>query len=126
MLANCGPGAVVEDSESLWSGYFIPDPSSKKFCTIGGNIAQARASLREIWGYQRLRPRPGIPRYGRVRALAGRLVNLPPVTTCGTFGWKRGTGVVTEANLEADSPTRGRTFSPPFPAKPRPVGARAN
>ena len=37
MLANCGPGAVVEDLQKKASAvglFYPPDPSSKKFCTI--------------------------------------------------------------------------------------------
>jgi len=49
MLANCGPGAVVEDLQKKASAiglFYPPDPSSKKFCTIGGNVACNAGGLR--------------------------------------------------------------------------------
>ena len=49
MLARCGPGAIVADlqKKAFEAGLFYPpDPSSKKFCTIGGNIACNAGGLR--------------------------------------------------------------------------------
>ena len=49
MNARCGPGAVVgdiqEESAKL-NLFYPPDPSSKNFCTIGGNIACNAGGLR--------------------------------------------------------------------------------
>ena len=59
MLVRCGPGAIVADlqKKAFDAGLFYPpDPSSKKFCTIGGNIARnVGVAVREIWSYPRLR-----------------------------------------------------------------------
>ena len=49
MLARCGPGVVVGDLQAKVDEYglfYPPDPSSKKFCTIGGNIACNAGGLR--------------------------------------------------------------------------------
>ena len=49
MLVRCGPGAVVAEIQEKVSGYdlfYPPDPSSKNFCTIGGNIACNAGGLR--------------------------------------------------------------------------------
>ena len=49
MLAICGPGVVVGDLQEqvLEKGLFYPpDPSSKKFCTLGGNVACNAGGLR--------------------------------------------------------------------------------
>ena len=49
MLARCGPGVVVGDLQEkvLEKGLFYPpDPSSKKFCTLGGNVACNAGGLR--------------------------------------------------------------------------------
>ncbi len=49
MHARCGPGAVVEDIQEKASElnlFYPPDPSSKMFCTIGGNIACNAGGLR--------------------------------------------------------------------------------
>jgi glycolate oxidase len=48
-VAHCGPGVVVAElqAEAAKDGLFYPpDPSSKKFCTIGGNIACNAGGLR--------------------------------------------------------------------------------
>ena len=48
-LAHCGPGVVVGDLQEqvLEKGLFYPpDPSSKKFCTLGGNVACNAGGLR--------------------------------------------------------------------------------
>ena len=48
-LAICGPGVVVGDLQEqvLEKGLFYPpDPSSKKFCTLGGNVACNAGGLR--------------------------------------------------------------------------------
>jgi len=48
-VAYCGPGVVVAElqAEAAKDGLFYPpDPSSKKFCTIGGNIACNAGGLR--------------------------------------------------------------------------------
>ena len=48
-IAQCGPGVIVahlqEEAEKLGL-FYPPDPSSKKFCTIGGNIACNAGGLR--------------------------------------------------------------------------------
>ena len=48
-LARCQPGVVVADlqaeAEKL-NLFYPPDPSSKKFCTIGGNLACNAGGLR--------------------------------------------------------------------------------
>ena len=49
MLARCGPGVVVGDLQAKvddFGLFYPPDPSSKKFCTIGGNIACNAGGLR--------------------------------------------------------------------------------
>ena len=49
MLARCGPGAVVGDLQEQVAKeglFYPPDPSSKKFCTLGGNIACNAGGLR--------------------------------------------------------------------------------
>ena len=49
MLVRCGPGVVVGDLQEKVAEYglfYPPDPSSKKFCTIGGNIACNAGGLR--------------------------------------------------------------------------------
>jgi len=48
-VAYCGPGVVVGElqADAAKEGLFYPpDPSSKKFCTIGGNIACNAGGLR--------------------------------------------------------------------------------
>ena len=49
MIARCGPGAVVADIQERAAElnlFYPPDPSSKMFCTIGGNIACNAGGLR--------------------------------------------------------------------------------
>lgn len=49
LLVRCGPGAIVSDLQKKASAeglFYPPDPSSKKFCTIGGNIACNAGGLR--------------------------------------------------------------------------------
>ena len=49
MIARCGPGAVVADIQEKAAElnlFYPPDPSSKMFCTIGGNIACNAGGLR--------------------------------------------------------------------------------
>ncbi len=49
MLVRCGPGAIVGDLQKKATDmglFYPPDPSSKKFCTIGGNIACNAGGLR--------------------------------------------------------------------------------
>ena len=49
MLVRCGPGAVISDIQQKVSEhglFYPPDPSSKDFCTIGGNIACNAGGLR--------------------------------------------------------------------------------
>ena len=49
LLVRCGPGAIVSDLQKKASTaglFYPPDPSSKKFCTIGGNIACNAGGLR--------------------------------------------------------------------------------
>ena len=49
MLARCGPGAVVGDLQKKVAEhglFYPPDPSSKNFCTIGGNVACNAGGLR--------------------------------------------------------------------------------
>ena len=49
MLARCGPGVVVADLQDQVSKhglFYPPDPSSKKFCTLGGNVACNAGGLR--------------------------------------------------------------------------------
>ncbi len=48
-LARCGPGVVVAElqAKAAETGLFYPpDPSSKKFCTLGGNVACNAGGLR--------------------------------------------------------------------------------
>ena len=115
MLANCGPGAVVEDLQKKASAvglFYPPDPSSKKFCTIGGNIACNAGGLRCV--------KYGVTR-DYVLALAGFLatgefVRWGRATRKFATGYNlrdlwvgarhpRGSD---RGNLEADSPTRGK------------------
>ena len=49
MLARCGPGAVVGDLQKKVAEnglFYPPDPSSKIFCTLGGNVACNAGGLR--------------------------------------------------------------------------------
>jgi glycolate oxidase len=48
-IARCGPGAIVADIQEYAAEhnlFYPPDPSSKMFCTIGGNIACNAGGLR--------------------------------------------------------------------------------
>jgi len=48
-LARCGPGVVVADLQVAAAEqdlFYPPDPSSKKFCTLGGNVACNAGGLR--------------------------------------------------------------------------------
>ena len=48
-IARCGPGAIVSDIQEYAAEhnlFYPPDPSSKMFCTIGGNIACNAGGLR--------------------------------------------------------------------------------
>jgi len=48
-LARCGPGVVVADLQAAAAQqdlFYPPDPSSKKFCTLGGNVACNAGGLR--------------------------------------------------------------------------------
>ncbi|MDB3958081.1 FAD-binding protein [Opitutales bacterium] len=118
-LARCGPGVVVADLQSLAAEsalFYPPDPSSKKFCTIGGNIACNAGGLRCV--------KYGVTR-DYVLSLAGYLASGEYVE------WGRATrkfatgynvrdlwigsegtlGVVTEATLRlVDLPLSTRTF----------------
>lgn len=73
-LARCGPGVIVSDlqSEAEKIGLFYPpDPSSKDFCTIGGNIACNAGGLRCV--------KYGVTR-DYVLALTGFMANGDQVT----------------------------------------------
>ena len=48
-FARCGPGVVVADLQAATAEqdlFYPPDPSSKKFCTLGGNVACNAGGLR--------------------------------------------------------------------------------
>jgi glycolate oxidase len=48
-LARCGPGVVVAELQTAAAElnlFYPPDPSSKKFCTLGGNVACNAGGLR--------------------------------------------------------------------------------
>lgn len=48
-IASCGPGVVVADLQAVAAEkglFYPPDPSSKKFCTLGGNVACNAGGLR--------------------------------------------------------------------------------
>ena len=48
-LARCDPGVVVADLQAAAAEqdlFYPPDPSSKKFCTLGGNVACNAGGLR--------------------------------------------------------------------------------
>jgi glycolate oxidase len=48
-IMRCGPGAIIADIQEKAAEqnlFYPPDPSSKKFCTIGGNIACNAGGLR--------------------------------------------------------------------------------
>ena len=48
-LARCEPGVVVADLQAVAAEkdlFYPPDPSSKKFCTLGGNVACNAGGLR--------------------------------------------------------------------------------
>ena len=48
-LARCGPGVVVADLQTAAAElnlFYPPDPSSKKFCSLGGNVACNAGGLR--------------------------------------------------------------------------------
>jgi glycolate oxidase len=126
MLVRCGPGAVVADlqKKAFDMGLFYPpDPSSKKFCTIGGNIACNAGGLRCV--------KYGVTR-DYVLALCGYLATGEFVT------WGRATrkfatgynlrdlwigsegtlGVVTEATLRLiPHPSERRTFIAACPSE---------
>ena len=73
-LARCGPGVIVSNlqSEAEKIGLFYPpDPSSKDFCTIGGNIACNAGGLRCV--------KYGVTR-DYVLALTGFMANGDQVT----------------------------------------------
>jgi glycolate oxidase len=125
-LVRCGPGAVVADlqKKAFDMGLFYPpDPSSKKFCTIGGNIACNAGGLRCV--------KYGVTR-DYVLALSGYLATGEFVT------WGRATrkfatgynlrdlwigsegtlGVVTEAVLRLiPQPSNRRTFIAACPSE---------
>ena len=124
MLVRCGPGAIVADlqKKAFDAGLFYPpDPSSKKFCTIGGNIACNAGGLavREIWSYPRLRPCSfRLPGDRRIRYLGQSNPQVchrvqPPRP----LDRERGTlGVVTEAVLRlVPHPSERKTFIAAFP-----------
>lgn len=126
MLVRCGPGAIVADlqKKAFDAGLFYPpDPSSKKFCTIGGNIACNAGGLRCV--------KYGVTR-DYVLALSGYLATGEFVT------WGRATrkfatgynlrdlwigsegtlGVVTEAVLRlVPHPSERKTFIAAFPSE---------
>ena len=73
-IARCGPGVVVSNlqSEAEKLGLFYPpDPSSKDFCTIGGNVACNAGGLRCV--------KYGVTR-DYVLALSGYMANGDQVT----------------------------------------------
>ena len=92
MLARCGPGAIVADLQKMAfdAGLFYPpDPSSKKFCTIGGNIACNAGGLRCVkYGVTRdyVLALSGYLATGNSLPGAERPASLPPGTTSATFG----------------------------------------
>ena len=48
-LARCEPGVVVADLQAVAAEkdlFYPPDPSSKKFCTLGGNVSCNAGGLR--------------------------------------------------------------------------------
>jgi glycolate oxidase len=126
MLVRCGPGAIVSDLQKKASDaglFYPPDPSSKKFCTIGGNIACNAGGLRCV--------KYGVTR-DYVLALSGYLATGEFVT------WGRATrkfatgynlrdlwigsegtlGVVTEAILRLiPQPLKRRTFIAACPSE---------
>jgi glycolate oxidase len=126
MLVRCGPGAIVSDLQKKASDaglFYPPDPSSKKFCTIGGNIACNAGGLRCV--------KYGVTR-DYVLALSGYLATGEFVT------WGRATrkfatgynlrdlwigsegtlGVVTEAILRLiPEPLKRRTFIAACPSE---------
>ena len=118
-LVRCGPGVVVStlQAEAEKLGLFYPpDPSSKKFCTIGGNVACNAGGLRCV--------KYGVTR-DYVLSLSGYLANGEKVT------WGRATrkfataynvrdlwigsegtlGIITEITLRLiERPTKRKTF----------------
>jgi len=126
MLVRCGPGAIVSDLQKKASAaglFYPPDPSSKKFCTIGGNVACNAGGLRCL--------KYGVTR-DYVLALSGYLATGEFVT------WGRATrkfatgynlrdlwigsegtlGVVTEAVLRLiPQPSNRRTFIAACPSE---------
>jgi glycolate oxidase len=126
LLVRCGPGAIVSDLQKKASAaglFYPPDPSSKKFCTIGGNIACNAGGLRCV--------KYGVTR-DYVLALSGYLATGEFVT------WGRATrkfatgynlrdlwigsegtlGVVTEAVLRLiPQPSNRRTFIAACPSE---------
>ena len=126
MLVRCGPGAIVSDLQKKASDaglFYPPDPSSRKFCTIGGNIACNAGGLRCV--------KYGVTR-DYVLALSGYLATGEFVT------WGRATrkfatgynlrdlwigsegtlGVVTEAILRLiPQPLKRRTFIAACPSE---------
>jgi glycolate oxidase len=135
MLARCGPGAIVADLQKKASTaglFYPPDPSSKKFCTIWGNVACNAGGLRCV--------KYGVTR-DYVLALSGYLAS-------GEFvSWGRATrkfatgynlrdlwvgsegtlGVVTEATLRLIShPAQRRTFLAACPSEEIALSAPLN
>ena len=122
-IARCGPGVVVADLQEKVQQvglFYPPDPSSKGFCTIGGNIACNAGGLRCV--------KYGVTR-DYVLALSGYLASGEKVT------WGRATrkfatgynmrdlwvgsegtlGVVTEATLRLiEYPRKRATFLAAF------------
>ncbi len=122
-LARCQPGVVVSDLQEEVGKlglFYPPDPSSKDFCTIGGNVACNAGGLRCV--------KYGVTR-DYVMALSGYMANGKKVR------WGRGTrkfatgynlrdlwigsegtlGVVTEATLRLVGKPAGRiTFLAAF------------
>ena len=73
-IARCGPGVVVSNLQSeaeKFGLFYPPDPSSKDFCTIGGNVACNAGGLRCV--------KYGVTR-DYVLALSGYMANGDQVT----------------------------------------------
>jgi len=135
MTARCGAGAVVSDLQDHASAlglFYPPDPSSKKFCTIGGNVACNAGGLRCV--------KYGVTR-DYVLALSGYMASGEAVS------WGRATrkfatgynlrdlwigsegtlGVVTEATLRLiPHPLQRRTFLAAFASEEIALSAPLN
>ncbi len=123
MIVRVGPGAVVadiQDQASKCGLFYPPDPSSKDFCTIGGNIACNAGGLRCVkYGVTRdyilalsgFLPNGQLVQWGRATRKFATGYNIRDLW----IGSEGTLGVVTEAVLRLiKKPTSRKTFLAAF------------